>query len=67
MLQILNNYAPFANNRVQYFEELSKSDRVFRNDGITLLKIATLNTERIAVSQGVKRAVPVSLENFGND
>ena len=52
MLLMIDNYASFTYNLVQYFGELGEDVRVARNDQITLEEIAALNPDRICVSPG---------------
>ena len=52
MLLMIDNYDSFTYNLVQYFGELGEDVAVFRNDEITLDKIAALNPARIVISPG---------------
>jgi len=52
MLLMIDNYDSFTYNLVQYFSELGEKVVVYRNDEITLDKIAQLNPERIVISPG---------------
>ncbi|MBL8499405.1 MAG: aminodeoxychorismate/anthranilate synthase component II [Nitrosomonas sp.] len=52
MLLMIDNYDSFTYNLVQYFSELGEKVAVYRNDEITLNKIAQLNPERIVISPG---------------
>ena len=52
MLLMIDNYDSFTYNLVQYFGELGQDVRVYRNDQITLEKIARLRPERIVISPG---------------
>jgi anthranilate synthase component 2 len=52
MLLMIDNYDSFTYNLVQYFGELGEDVRTFRNDEITLSRIAELNPERICLSPG---------------
>tara|TARA_R110002073_G_scaffold274629_3_gene438116 strand:- start:589 stop:1173 length:585 start_codon:yes stop_codon:yes gene_type:complete len=52
MLLMIDNYDSFTYNLVQYFCELGEEVVVFRNDEITLDKIAQLEPERIVISPG---------------
>jgi len=52
MLLMIDNYDSFTYNLVQYFGELGEDVRVFRNDEITLEKIAELAPARIVISPG---------------
>ncbi len=52
MLLMIDNYDSFTYNLVQYLSELGEEVEVFRNDEITLDKIAQLNPERIVISPG---------------
>src|SRR3972149_932419 len=49
---MIDNYDSFTYNLVQYFGELGQDVRVYRNDQITLEKIARLRPERIVISPG---------------
>ena len=42
MLLVIDNYDSFTYNLVQYFGELQARPKVYRNDKITLKKIAQL-------------------------
>ena len=52
MLLMIDNYDSFTYNLVQYFGELGEDVRVFRNDEITLDKVAALKPQRICISPG---------------
>ena len=52
MLLMIDNYDSFTYNLVQYFGELGEEVAVFRNDEITLDKIAQLAPQRIVISPG---------------
>lgn len=52
MLLMIDNYDSFTYNLVQYFAELGEKVDVYRNDEITLEKIAELKPERIVISPG---------------
>ncbi|WP_151448138.1 aminodeoxychorismate/anthranilate synthase component II [Lacisediminimonas profundi] len=52
MLLMIDNYDSFTYNLVQYFGELGEDVRTFRNDEITLQKIAQMNPARICISPG---------------
>lgn len=52
MLLMIDNYDSFTYNLVQYFSELGEKVVVYRNDEITLEKIAQLNPGRIVISPG---------------
>lgn len=52
MLLMIDNYDSFTYNLVQYFAELGEKVAVYRNDEITLEKIAELKPERIVISPG---------------
>ncbi|MGE5526722.1 MAG: aminodeoxychorismate/anthranilate synthase component II [Rhodospirillaceae bacterium] len=52
MLLMIDNYDSFTYNLVQYFGELGEEVVVYRNDEITLDRIAELRPERIVVSPG---------------
>lgn len=52
MLLMIDNYDSFTYNLVQYFGELGEEVHTYRNDEITLEKIATLKPDRICISPG---------------
>lgn len=52
MLLMIDNYDSFTYNLVQYFGELGEDVVVYRNDEITLDKIAQLAPQRIVISPG---------------
>lgn len=52
MLLMIDNYDSFTYNLVQYFGELGEEVVVFRNDEITLNKIAQLKPAFIVISPG---------------
>jgi anthranilate synthase component 2 len=52
MLLMIDNYDSFTYNLVQYFSELGEQVVVYRNDEITVDKIAQLCPERIVISPG---------------
>jgi anthranilate synthase/aminodeoxychorismate synthase-like glutamine amidotransferase len=52
MIVLIDNYDSFTYNLVQYFGELEKDIRVFRNDAITVGEIAALKPDQIVVSPG---------------
>lgn len=52
MLLMIDNYDSFTYNLVHYFSELGEEVLVFRNDEITLNKIAQLNPDFIVISPG---------------
>ena len=52
MLLMIDNYDSFTYNLVQYFGELGEEVVVFRNDEITLDKIAQLKPTYIVISPG---------------
>ncbi len=52
MLLMIDNYDSFTYNLVQYFSELGEQVVVYRNDEITVDKIAQLNPKRIVISPG---------------
>lgn len=60
MLLMIDNYDSFTFNIVQYFLQLGEDVQVFRNDQISLEKIAELNPQRLVVSPG-----PCSPEEAG--
>ncbi|MFI4923405.1 MAG: aminodeoxychorismate/anthranilate synthase component II [Burkholderiales bacterium] len=52
MLLMIDNYDSFTYNLVQYLGELGEEVVVYRNDEITLEKIAALKPEHIVISPG---------------
>jgi len=52
MIVIVDNYDSFTYNLVQYFGELDRDIRVFRNDAITVDGIRAIKPDRIVVSPG---------------
>ena len=52
MIAIIDNYDSFTYNLVQYFGELVKDIRVFRNDAIDVAALRELKPDRIVVSPG---------------
>ena len=52
MLLMIDNYDSFTYNLVQYLGELNQEVVVYRNDEITLDKIAELGPSRIVISPG---------------
>jgi anthranilate synthase component 2 len=52
MLLMIDNYDSFTYNLVQYFGELEQDVVVYRNDEITLEKIAELKPHQIVISPG---------------
>ena len=52
MLLMIDNYDSFTYNLVQYFGELGRDMRVFRNDELTLADIERLAPSHIVVSPG---------------
>jgi para-aminobenzoate synthetase component II len=52
MLLMIDNYDSFTYNLVQYFAEWEKNIKVFRNDEISIEKIASLRPAAIVVSPG---------------
>ena len=52
MLLMIDNYDSFTYNLVQYLGELGQEVVVYRNDEITLDRIAELGPERIVISPG---------------
>jgi len=55
MVLMIDNYDSFTYNLVQYLGELGATIKVFRNDAITLEKIARLKPEKIVISPGPGR------------
>jgi anthranilate synthase component 2 len=52
MLLMIDNYDSFTFNLVQYFGELGAEVRVFRNDELSVEKIASLSPSHIVISPG---------------
>jgi anthranilate synthase/aminodeoxychorismate synthase-like glutamine amidotransferase len=52
---MIDNYDSFTYNLVQYFGELGADINVFRNDKITINKIAKLKARKIVISPGPGR------------
>jgi len=52
MLLMIDNYASFTYNLVQYFGELGEDVRVFRNDEIDLAGIEAQKPDRLVLSPG---------------
>lgn len=52
MLLVIDNYDSFTYNLVQYFGELGEDVQVYRNDKITLARIAELSPSRLVISPG---------------
>jgi anthranilate synthase component 2 len=52
MLVVIDNYDSFTYNLVQYLGELGETLEVFRNDAVTVAKVAALRPEAIVVSPG---------------
>ena len=52
MILVIDNYDSFTYNIVQYLGELGADVKVYRNDALTVEKIADLNPERILISPG---------------
>ncbi len=52
MLLMIDNYDSFTYNLVQYFGELGEEVLTYRNDEISLEKIAVLKPDRICISPG---------------
>ena len=52
MLLMIDNYASFTYNLVQYFGELGQEVKVYRNDAITLDEIERLKPEFLVISPG---------------
>ena len=55
MILMIDNYDSFTYNLVQYFGELGKEIKVFRNDKISIEKIKKLKPEKIVISPGPGR------------
>jgi anthranilate synthase/aminodeoxychorismate synthase-like glutamine amidotransferase len=52
MLLMIDNYDSFTYNLVQYLEELGENVAVYRNDKISLDRIADLHPSRLVISPG---------------
>jgi anthranilate synthase/aminodeoxychorismate synthase-like glutamine amidotransferase len=52
MILLIDNYDSFTYNLVHYVEELGHDVQVYRNDKISLKKIAKLNPKKIIISPG---------------
>ncbi len=52
MILMIDNYDSFTFNLVQYFQQLGADIHVYRNDAITLDKIALLAPDKIVISPG---------------
>lgn len=52
MLLVIDNYDSFTYNLVQYFGELKANPVVYRNDEISISKIAKLKPKQIVISPG---------------
>ena len=52
MILLIDNYDSFTYNLVHYVEELGHNVQVYRNDKISLKKIANLNPKKIIISPG---------------
>lgn len=55
MILVIDNYDSFTYNLVQYLQELGASTIVYRNDAITLERIAKLKIKKAVVSPGPGR------------
>jgi anthranilate synthase/aminodeoxychorismate synthase-like glutamine amidotransferase len=55
MVLVIDNYDSFTYNLVQYLGELKASLKVYRNDALTVEKIARMKPERIVISPGPGR------------
>ena len=55
MLLMIDNYDSFTYNLVQYFGELGREVKVFRNDRISLEEIKALSPREIVISPGPGR------------
>ena len=52
MILLIDNYDSFTYNLVHYVEELGHNVQVYRNDKISIKKIAKLNPNKIIISPG---------------
>lgn len=52
MIVMIDNYDSFTYNLVQYFGEMEKDIRVFRNDAITVDEIRALKPDHLVISPG---------------
>ncbi|MBN2468339.1 MAG: aminodeoxychorismate/anthranilate synthase component II [Deltaproteobacteria bacterium] len=55
MILMIDNYDSFTYNLVDYFGQLGKEVKIYRNDTITVGEIAALYPEAIVISPGPKR------------
>lgn len=55
MVLVIDNYDSFTYNLVQYIEELGFKTTCFRNDKVTLEKLAKIKFEQIVISPGPGR------------
>ena len=67
VLLVIDNYDSFTFNLVQYFGQLGVTQRVFRNNEITVAEALALNPDRILISPGPcsPAEAGVSLEMIG--
>jgi anthranilate synthase/aminodeoxychorismate synthase-like glutamine amidotransferase len=63
MLLVIDNYDSFTYNLVQYLGELGADPAVYRNDEITLEKIAELAPDRIVISPGPCTPLEAGISN----
>jgi anthranilate synthase/aminodeoxychorismate synthase-like glutamine amidotransferase len=63
MILVIDNYDSFAYNLVQYLGELGQEPAVYRNDRITLAKVAKLNPSHIVLSPGPCTPMEAGISN----
>ncbi len=63
MMLVIDNYDSFTYNLVQYLGEMKVELEVFRNDQITLDRIAAMKPERILISPGPCTPAEAGLSN----
>jgi anthranilate synthase/aminodeoxychorismate synthase-like glutamine amidotransferase len=55
MIVVIDNYDSFTFNLVQYLGELGREIEVYRNDAVTVDRVASLRPERVVISPGPGR------------
>ncbi len=63
MILIIDNYDSFTYNLYQQIESLGKKTIIFKNDEISLSKIARINPEKIIISPGPKQPKDSGISN----
>ncbi|MEJ2571028.1 MAG: aminodeoxychorismate/anthranilate synthase component II [Anaerolineales bacterium] len=63
MLVVIDNYDSFTYNLVQYFGELGLEIEVFRNDKVTVERIAALQPSQIVISPGPGTPLDAGISN----